>query len=241
MTHLALVELKLLLRKRITALSVLAVPAVLIVFVLTGLRPGTHDQWGHTLASQVVLLTIFSTYLVSLTVFTARRQSLVLKRLRTSSLSDREIIAGVLGPVVVVALAQVVVYLGVCVALDAPAPESPLVVLVGLVLALAIAIALGVATACLSRSVEVTQVTGTPVTLAAMIGMFLTATSSPWAAGLGLAMPLSGPADLVARGWTAGVDLGTVPVVPLDMASVVLWLTVAGTVISRSFRWEPRT
>ena len=58
--------------------------------------------------------------------------------------------------------------------------------------------------------------------------------------GVGLALPLGGPADLVARGWSAGLVLEDVPVVPLDLASSVLWLAVAGLVIRRAFRWEPR-
>ena len=53
-------------------------------------------------------------------------------------------------------------------------------------------------------------------------------------------MPLAGPADLVARGWSAGVTVADLPVVPLDLASAVLWLAVAGAVFHRTFRWEPR-
>jgi hypothetical protein len=104
------------------------------------------------------------------------------------------------------------------------------------VLCVAVATALGVATACLSRSVEATQVTGAPVTMAAVGGLVMTGSSL---AGVGLALPLVGPDDLVARGWAAGLVLD-VPVVPLDLASAVLWFTVAGVVISRAFRWEPR-
>lgn len=240
MTALALVELKLLLRKRVTAFSVLLVPAALIAFVALGMHPEEPGEWGQLLGSQVTLLTVFSSYLVTLTVFTARRQSLVLKRLRTSSLSGRGILAGVLGPVAAVGMAQVVGYLVACTALDAPAPDAPLVVVAGVVLAVAVALTLGVATACLTRSVEATQVTGMPVTIGATAGLALTGAATPWVAGLGLALPMSGPADLVARGWSAGIDLGDVPVAPLDLASTLLWLAVAGAVISRSFRWEPR-
>lgn len=239
MTQLALVELRLLLRKRITALSVVIVPVALAALVLLGQRPEDPVAWGRMLGSNVLLLTVLSTYLVTLTVFTARRQSLVLKRLRTSSLSDVGIVAGVLGPVVVIGLAQTVCYLAFCVAAGAPAPSS-FDVVPGVLLCVAVATVLGVATACLSRSVEATQLTGTPVAIAAMASVFLTSTSSPVAAGVALALPLSGPADLVARGWSAGAVLGDVPVVPLDLASSVLWLGVAGLVINRAFRWEPR-
>jgi hypothetical protein len=49
------------------------------------------------------------------------------------------------------------------------------------------------------------------------------------------------PADLVAKGWaSAGAMVGDMPVAPLDIASAVLWLAVAGVVFSRLFRWEPR-
>lgn len=239
MSYLALVELKLLLRGRITALAVVGAPVLVAGLTLLG-KP-EPAAWGLLLASNVMLLTVISTYLVSLTVFTARRQSFVLKRLRTSSLSDRALFAGMLSPVVVVGLGQVVVYLVFCVAIGAPLPSAPFLVVVGVVSCVAVATALGVATACLSRSVEVTQMTGTPVTLAAVGSLFLTGSPSAALAGVGLALPFAGPGDLVARGWAAGLTLGDVPVVPLDLASTVLWLAVAGLVISRAFRWEPRS
>jgi ABC-2 type transport system permease protein len=238
MSHLLLMELKLLLRKRITAFSIVFAPFVVAALTLSS-RPSESSQWGRLVASNVLLLAVLSVYLVSVTVFTARRQSFVLKRLRTSTLSDRAIFAGVLGPVVVVGLGQTVAYLVFCVALGAPAPSSPLLVVAGVVLCLAVATALGVATACLSRSVEATQVTGVPVTMAAVGGLLLTGSSSSLLAGTGLALPLAGPADLVARGWSAGLVLD-VPVVPLDLASAVLWFAVAGAVVRRAFRWEPR-
>jgi ABC-2 type transport system permease protein len=237
MPYLLLTELKLLLRKRITALSIIAAPFLVGALTLSS-RPDEPAGWGKLVASNVLLLTLLSVYLVSLTVFTARRQSFVLKRLRTSTLSDPALFAGVLGPVVVVGLVQTVVYVGFCVAVGAPVPSSPQSVLVGVLLCVAVATALGVATACLSRSVETTQVTGTPVTMAAIAGLILTGSASPYA-GAGLALPLAGPADLVARGWSAGLVLD-VPVVPLDLASAVLWCAVAGVVTTRAFRWEPR-
>jgi ABC-2 type transport system permease protein len=235
MPHLLLMELKLLLRRRITAFSIIAAPVLVAVLTLSS-RPTEPAEWGRLIASNVLLLILLSVYLVSLTVFTARRQSFVLKRLRTSTLSDRALFAGVLGPVVVVGLGQTVAYLVFCFAVGAPAPSSPLPVVVGVVLCVALAMALGVATACLSRSVEATQVTGAPVTMAAVGGLVLTGSSL---AGVGLALPLVGPVDLVARGWSAGLVLD-VPVAPLDLASAVLWFVVAGVVISRAFRWEPR-
>jgi ABC-2 type transport system permease protein len=240
MLALSLVELRLLLRRRITAFSVVVVPVGLAALLLFGDRPGDAAEWGRLLSTNVSLLMMMSVFLVSVTVFTSRRQSRVLKRLRTTELSDAAILAGVLVPVVAVGLAQTVAFLVFCMATGAPAPGDPAAVVAGVVLSVAVATALGVATACLSRSVEATQVTGTPVLLAAVASTFLTASSEPAVAALGLAMPIAGPADLVARGWSAGVSVADVPVVPLDLASAVLWLAAAGLVWHRAFRWEPR-
>lgn len=241
MLRLAMVELRLLLRRRITAFSVVVVPLGLAALTLFGDHPADPAVWGQLLSTNFLLLTMLSAYLVSLTVFTARRQSRVLKRLRTSELADGAIIGGVLAPVVVVGLAQTVAYLVFCVATGAPAPTAPVPLVAGVVLGVAVATAAGVATACFTRTVEATQLTGTPLLLAAVAGIFLTASETPAVAALGLAMPLAGPTDLVARGWSAGVSVGDLPVVPLDLASAVLWLTVAGVVFHRTFRWEPRS
>lgn len=237
---LSVVELRLMLRRRLTAFSVVVVPVGLAALTLSGRSPSSAAEWGRLLSANFLLLTMMSAYLVSLTVFTTRRQSRVLKRLRTSELPDAAILGGVLGPVMAVGLAQTVAYLGFCVLTGAPAPSAPVAVAAGAVLGVAVATAAGAATACLTRSVEAAQLTSTPVLMAAVAGLFLTSSTSPAVVALGLAMPLAGPADLVALGWSAGVAVGEVPVVPLDLASAVLWLTVSAVVFRRTFRWEPR-
>ncbi|HEX6353916.1 ABC transporter permease [Actinophytocola sp.] len=241
MLALSVVELKLLLRKKLTAFSAIVVPLALVAMTLFGKPPPNAAEWANVLSSQFMLLLALSVFMVSLMVFTARRQSLVLKRLRTSALSDGQILLGVLGPVMVVGLAQSAAYFAACLLADAPAPANPLLVVFGVLLGVVVATALGVATACLSRSVEATQITSVPVVMAGVAGIFLSGMASPALAAVGVAMPLMGPADLVAKGWSsAGAMVGDVPVVPLDIASAVLWLAVAGVVFSRLFRWEPR-
>lgn len=240
MLALSMLELKLLLRKKLTAFSVVVVPVGLAVMTLSN-SPADAAGWADLVTRSFLILLMLSVYLVSLMVFTARRQSLVLKRLRTSALTDSQILFGVLGPVLLVGLAQTVAYLVFCVAVDAPAPENPLLVVVAIVLGVLVATALGVATACLSRSVEATQLTSVPVVVAAMAGMFLVVSSSPALAAVGLVMPFTGPADLLAKGWaSAGAVVGDVPVIPLDLASSVLWIVVAGVAFNQLFRWEPR-
>lgn len=240
---LSIVELKLLVRKKVTALSVLLVPLGMAALTVFGPAPVDDLEWARQAGRNYLIVLMLSAFLVSVTVFTARRQSLVLKRLRTSGLSERGVLTGVLAPMVVVTLAQAVFLFGCYLAAGAPAPESPLLVAAGVLVGLLVALAAGVATACLSRSVEATQITSMPVFVAAMAGMFLSGAATPVAAGVGVAMPMSGAADLVARGWSgpaAGAVAGEIPVVALDLASSAVWLALAAVVFARAFRWEPR-
>jgi ABC-2 type transport system permease protein len=227
--HLALTELKLLLRKRVTAFSVLAVPVMLCVMAWTSKPSG---NWAPLLGTLFTVLLMLSVFMVSTTVFTARRQSFVLQRLRTSELSDSGIYLGIGGPIVVVGLAQVLVFFGFCVAIGAPLPDNPVLVLLGVVLGLVVALLAGIATAAFSRSVEVTQITAIPVLLAAMTGLILL--GSARFATVGAFLPMIGPSDLVIKGWSGGgsqlYGLGT----------TIPWLLVFGTVALRMFRWEPR-
>lgn len=239
--RLSAVELRLLLRRKVTAFSVVVLPLGLVALTVYGPPPASPAEWGALASRHVLLLMVLSVYLVSLTVFTSRRQSLVLKRLRTTELGDRGILAGVLGPVVLVGLAQTVVVLVSCLVAGSPAPADPALLVLGVLLGLAAATAAGIATACLTRSVEAAQLTSLPVIMAAMAGLFLSASADPVTAGVGVALPLSGPADLVTRGWSGtGATVGDLPVPVLDVAGAALWVVVSLVAFSRWFRWEPR-
>lgn len=242
--RLGLFELRLLLRGKVTAVS-----AVLMPFALCGLtwfsdRGSPDDKWGDLLGTRFTMLMLLVVFMSSMTVYTARRQSLVLKRLRTSELTDIGLITGISTPILVLGLAQVAVYFGFSVAVGAPAPRNPLLVLAGVVLGVALAMAAGLATAAVSSSVEATHVTSLPVVTLALAGLFMIhAPQTPVAVG-GAAMPLLGPADLITKGWTgadAGVAFDALPGATLGLASVLLWALLFGAVIVRGFRWEPRS
>lgn len=232
--HLALTELKLLLRKRITAFSVLAVPVLVCAMAWFSDRGLPDEQWGAVLGTRFVVLLLLSVFMVSTTVFTARRQSLVLQRLRTSELSDRGIYLGLGVPIVFIGLVQVIVYFGFCLAIGAPMPADPGVVLLGLLLGVAVALLSGIATAAFSRSVEATQITAVPVMMAAIAGVFMLQSSTDAVATAGAYLPVVGPGDLVAKGWSGGED----PL--LGLAGTLPWLAVFVVVAAKVFRWEPR-
>jgi ABC-2 type transport system permease protein len=229
---LALTELRLLLRKKITAFSVVVVPIFVCASAWLQFRSLPAADWPPGLAIMSAMLLLLSVFLVSTTVFTARRQSLVLQRLRTSELTDNGVFAGIAAPIAVVGLAQTVLFLGFCLVIGAPAPSGVPVVLLGLVTGVLGALLGGVATAAFSRSVEVTQITAMPFLLVAFAGIFLARFDTPVGV-IGSLLPLAGPAELIAQGWTGSIPLAA-------LASSLLWPVLLGLVSMKFFKWEPR-
>lgn len=230
--HLALTELRLLLRKRITAFSVVFVPIFVCGLAWLQFRKLPASEWPPGLSMMSTMLLLLSVFLVATTVFTARRQSLVLQRLRTSELTDQGVFAGIAGPILVVGLVQAVLFLGFCMVIGAPTPSQAGVVLIGLVTGVAGALLGGIVTAAFSRSVEVTQITAMPFLLVAMAGTFMARFDTPVGV-IGSLLPLAGPAELVSQGWS-----GSLPVTAL--ASALVWPVVLGLVSMKFFKWEPR-
>jgi ABC-2 type transport system permease protein len=231
--HLALFELRLLLRKRITAVSVLIVPLGICALAWLQFRGLTAPEWPAQLGLTFTMMLMLSVFLVSTTVFTARRQSLVLQRLRTSELSDNGVFAGIAGPVMLVGLVQLIVFFGFCLAIGAPVPVQPLFVVLGMLLGVLFALVAGIVTAAFSRSVEVTQITSIPVLIAGMAGLFMVQSEDSVISTVGTFLPFAGAGELITRGW-----LGSTPT--LALVSTVAWLLVLGFAAHRFFKWEPR-
>lgn len=81
---------------------------------------------------------LFAVYSSLVGVFTARREELVLKRLRTGELRDAEVLAGAALPAVVTGLVQcVLLAVGCTILLDLGAPSAPHLAILGLLLGLA--------------------------------------------------------------------------------------------------------
>lgn len=231
--HLALTELRLLFRKKLTMVSVVVLPAVLCAMAWLQFRKLPQSEWAGQLGFTYVMLMALSVFLVSTTVFTARRQSLVLQRLRTSELSDNGVFAGVAGPIMLVGLVQTLVYLAFCMAIGAPAPQQVGPILVGLLLGLPTALLAGIVTAAFSRTVEVTQITAIPLLFAGVGGSVLTRLDNEIVAKIGAALPMAGPGDLITKGWNGSLS-------QIGLVATVGWLLVLGFTAHRYFKWEPR-
>ena len=124
MLALAAVETRLVLRNRTLLVSSLILPLFLGVFwILTFNREGGA---GAVLALQVAVALGMGLYVSATQTLVARRQSKVLKRLRTTGLTDGGLVAAVIAPSVVIALGQLVIFTVIDVVIGLPIATDPL-------------------------------------------------------------------------------------------------------------------
>ncbi|KOU55713.1 membrane protein [Streptomyces sp. MMG1533] len=206
------------------------------------------DLGGSGLSVGLVLLPgaigfslLFAVYSALVGVFVGRREELVLKRLRTGELRDREILAGAALPAVVTGLVQsVILAVGCSVLLDVPAPEAPQLAVIGIASGLVMCAALAALTASFTRTVESAQVTSMPLVMASMVGsgvaVPLELMPDRVASVLEL-LPLSPVITLVRGGWTG--ELSAYEAVGAVLTALA-WTVLGVFAVRRWFRWEPR-
>ncbi|MFC3573320.1 ABC transporter permease [Streptomyces yaanensis] len=243
---LARAELTLLTRNKGMIVTALFVPLALPFSV----RPAVEqmDLRAEGLTMGAVMLTaaigfslLFAVYTSLVSVFVARREELVLKRLRTGELGDAEILVGAALPAVCVGLAQsVLLAVGCGVLLDAGTPRAPHLALLGLALGLVLCAALAALTASFSRTVESAQVTALPMLFVSMLGSGIaipTELLPDRVTSVCELLPLSPAIRLIRGGWSGGMSvydtLGAV-------ATGIAWVVIAVSAAGRWFRWEPR-
>ena len=234
-----LFEIRLLFRRKLTMFSATVLPVGLCVLTWFTVRKAPPENWGTLVGDRFTMLMVLSVFMTSMTIYTARRQSLVLKRLRTTELTDAGVIGAITMPVLVMGVVQALIYFAFCLFLGAPMPAHPWLVVLGMAAGLLLTVAAGMATAALSKSVEATHVTSFPVLVGALAGLFMVGAGSSGVATAGVLMPLLGPADLLAKGWS-GFDTGVTPITT-GVGSTLLWAVVFAAVIGRFFKWEPRS
>ncbi|MEU2108315.1 ABC transporter permease [Streptomyces sp. NPDC019507] len=239
-------ELTLLVRNR-TALFVALLMPVAMVGALRGTLGGM-DLAGAGLSIEEALVTggvgmvlILVVYLNLTSAFVARREELVLKRLRTGEVSDTEILAGTALPAAALALAQsvLVVVAGVAI-LGADGPRRPELLAAGLLLGTVVMTALAAATSAITRTVESAQITTLPLFMvsAGGSGLFIPLDVLPdRVASVCELLPMTGVMRLVEAGVSGGADAGQLTGAALN---AVAWTVVSVFAVRRWFRWEPR-
>jgi ABC-2 type transport system permease protein len=252
---LAAAETRLFLRNRTAVVNSLVLPLLLVAAVPTlGIgseADGAGDVGGRLVVTAIGVTLVFLTYYNLLTTFVARREELVLQRMRTGELTGVEVVLGTATPTLLISLGQVaVVTAGVTALGEAPAPVDVVLPLVALLGGAALMLVLAAASTAFTRSAESAQVTALPLLVAssALSGLFfpLSALPEPLAEGARF-LPVSPVAELAQLGllgstWDGRVvDLaGVWAAAPLPLTLLAGWLVLGSWAARRWFRWAPR-
>ena len=240
------VEWRLFNRIRSNYVFVLVIPLLLLLgmrFVQEQMDLGAHGLSAGPVmvATAAGILLIFSLYSSVTGLYVARREELVLKRLRTGEVADPVILAGGASLYVAIAVAQIVVVAAVLSVMFGVAPRQAPAALLGLVTGVVLMTAMAAATAALCRTVESVMVATLPAifVLPMIAGIYIPREVLPDNLGDILAYaPLSGTIDLVRSGWTG--ELGLAGIVTRVLVDLV-WAALFAWVAAKRFRWEPRT
>lgn len=246
MAALARAELTLLGRSRSTIVAAVLVPLALPFSVRSAVGQMDVEDVGLTVGLVIMPAAIgfsllFAVYSALVGAYTARREELVLKRLRTGELRDAEILAGAALPSATVGLVQSLLLTAGCAALlDMSAPRAPQLAVLGLLSGLVLCASLAAVTSALAPSVESAQVASFPLVLVSMVGSGVTVPLEllpDRLASVCALLPLSPVITLVRGGWTGGLSayeaLGAV-------TTALAWTGLAVFAVRRWFRWEPR-
>ena len=242
---LAATEAKLVLRNRTVAVSSMLLPLGLGVFWAFSFGGGAPSGGAMILALQLGVVLGMGIYVTATQVLVARRHTGVLKRMRTSGLSDRGLLIATVVPSVLLGIAQLVVFtvFGAITRTAVPVDAVPLVLAVvgGIVLVVTAALV----TAVITPSPERSQITTLPLTFVLLGGTVATSviplSIAPFqalalvpGAAVGQLVQLS----MTGETWSAG--FAGLPLVVPAIAGLVLWSVVFARLAVRKFRWDPR-
>lgn len=238
MLSIALSELKQIFRNRLVLVTSFIIPiAPCAFFVYRHEVFADLGSLGYIAAVVMFTVGAFGLYTTTVTTLASRRQNLFLKRLRSTPANDAEILVGLMLPVTVLAIVQVVAILAVLAAVTG-APASLPLLAVAVVSTVAMMLALGLATAGLTNSPEHAQVTTLPVSLGAVgVSTWVGITGTEELTRLKRLLPGGSATELVLNAWNGGVPVANS--LPLLLPTLA-WVVVAVTLAFRMFRWEPR-
>jgi ABC-2 type transport system permease protein len=241
-------EALLLRRNPIALLNALALPAALVLFVSKSL-PDSAGGVG-VVTSLTAFTLLFVVYYNLVTALVARREELVLKRLRTGETSDAEILAGTAAPAVAIAWGQILIgVLAAVTVFGLGMPTNPGLVLAAVVLGTVVFVLLAAASTALTRSVEMAQLTTVPVLVLPWLlsGVIPLDQLPEPLQRLAQVLPLTPVVDLLHLGLTGttagGASVGLAAsfgpaVVPVLVLAA--WVAAGVWATRRWFRWEPR-
>ena len=248
---LAAAEMRLLLRNRTAVANSVIAPLLLVAAVPAVGLAGTEAVGPRLGVAAVGMTLVFLTYYNLVATFVARREELVLQRMRTGELTDAEVLLGTAAPTLLVTGGQVALVLaGAAVIGEWQAPVDVVLPVIGLVGGAALMVLLAVVSSAFTRTVESAQITTFPFVVAALSlsGLFFPLTALPeQLAEVARFLPLTPVVELTQLGLAgrtpdgAAVDLaGAWAAAPVPLAVLAGWLVLGAVVGPRVFRWTPR-
>src|SRR3954453_17536044 len=249
---LASAEIRLLLRNRTAVVNSLLGPVLLLGSVAAiDVSNGIELDGPGLVASAIGITLILVAYYNLVTTFVARREELVLQRMRTGELTDGEILLGTAVPTLLVTVVPILVVGGGGGARGKwPAPRDVVLPLLALLGGGALMVVLAAASTSFTRTVEAAQFTTLPLVLAATAFSGLLVPLSGFPEQLAQAvrfLPLTPVIELsrlglVGETWSGhAVDTaGAWAAAAVPLAVLAGWVVVGAVVARRVFRWAPR-
>lgn len=192
---------------------------------------------GYIAAVIVFTIAAFSLYATTVTTLAARRQTLFLKRLRSTAAGDAAILSGLVLPVGTISIVQVASILAVFGAVGGR-PADIAILVVAIAAAFVMMLAFGVATAGFTRSPEHAQVTTLPLALGTLIvASWIGITGTESLTFVKRLLPGGAATELIVDAWNGGVALDDAL---LLLVPTIGWVVAAAVLAVRLFRWEPR-
>jgi len=259
MLRLARLDLTLMWRNRSAMFGVLGIPAFFAVMLVVGSGNGNTtagiDAVLYTGTGDLAFFLIFAVFIHLTTGFTARREELTLKRLRSGPLSDLEVLGGSVLGAVLMYFAQSAVLIAIIVTvLDGGPPADPVLLLVGMLGGAAVCALLAAALSGVTATAEMAQFTVLPMLLASMglSGFMFPLDDMPaFVQAVGRAMPLTPVVEILrtaylGRDYTVGGDHAALGLVEgwaacaPSLLALAAWGAAGAWLARRYFRWEPR-
>ncbi|MFI0367962.1 ABC transporter permease [Actinomadura sp. 1N219] len=257
MLRVSRLDLTLLWRNRSSLVTVVGLPLVFagMLVPMKGIDMGGVDAALLQGTGHLGFFLVFAVLMNLVTVFTARREDLTLKRLRGTALSDTEITGGsVLTATAMYAVQALALLVVLGAALGGRFPADPVLVLAGLAGGVTVFAALAFALSGVSPTAELAQVTVLPIMFGCMLGggvMFPLDDLPGWLAQICRFTPLSPVVEITRTGYfgqdfhdhsahpSVGILDGWRAVLP-SFAVLAAWAVLGRVLAARLFRWEPR-
>jgi ABC-2 type transport system permease protein len=245
-------EARLLLRNRTAVVNSVLLPLLLVAAIpVLGLDEGDVALGPSIIVSAAAITLVFLTYYNLVTTYVARREELVLQRMRTGELTGPEVLLATAVPTLLVTVGQLVlVTIGVAALGEWSAPVEYVLPLVAVVGGAALMVLLAAASTAFTRTPESAQITTLPLVVAAtaLSGMFFPLDVLPGTlTTVARLLPVTPITELLRLGLTGTtwdgetVDAAGAWAAGLQPLAVLAGWLVLGALAARTwFRWAPR-